>query len=314
MRDRSHGYVTGTPTEEVTDDERSPRSGPGPGVDPRPSPIVIRIGISGWRYPGWRGVFYPPGLPQRRELEHAAGRLSSIEVNGSFYSLQRPSSWRAWAAAVPDDFVFAVKGPRFITHMKRLADPEVALANFFASGVLSLGPRLGPVLWQLPPRTTFDPERLTEFFHALPRRTTDAADLARQHHEPGRHQEGADTSAPLDQPLRHVLEVRHESFRTPAFCELLRAHDIGMVVSDSAGTWPMFDEVTADLVYVRLHGDQELYASGYGEVALRHWERKIRAWDAEGLDVFVYFDNDIKVHAPFDAITLAGLLRGAGDT
>lgn len=273
---------------------------------------MIRIGISGWRYAGWRGVFYPPGLPQRRELEYAAGRLSSIEVNGSFYSLQRPSSWRAWAAAVPDDFVFAVKGPRFITHMKRLADPEVPLANFFASGVLSLGPRLGPVLWQLPPQTSFDPERLADFFDALPRRTTHAAELARDRHEPARLKEGADTAAPADQPLRHVLEVRHESFRTPEFCEVLRAHGIGMVVSDSAGTWPMFDEVTADLVYVRLHGDQELYASGYGAEALGRWADKVRAWDAEGLDVFVYFDNDIKVHAPFDAISLADLLRGHG--
>jgi uncharacterized protein YecE (DUF72 family) len=274
---------------------------------------MIRVGISGWRYAGWRGVFYPPGLPQRRELEHAAGRLSSIEVNGSFYSLQRPSSWHAWAEAVPDDFVFAVKGPRFITHMKRLTDPEVALANFFASGVLSLGPRLGPVLWQLPPRTSFDPERLASFFDALPRRTVQAAELARDRHEPGRLKEGADTSTPLDQPLRHVLEVRHESFRTPAFCELLRTHDIGMVVSDSAGTWPMFDEVTSDVAYVRLHGDEELYASGYGPEALARWADKARAWDAAGLDVFVYFDNDIKVHAPFDAIALADLLRGAGD-
>jgi uncharacterized protein YecE (DUF72 family) len=269
---------------------------------------MIRIGISGWRYAGWRGVFYPPGLPQRLELEHAAERLGSVEVNGSFYSLQRPSSWRAWAQAVPEDFVFAVKGPRFITHMKQLTDPEVPLANFFASGVLSLGPRLGPLLWQLPPRLIFRPERLTTFFDALPRSTGQAAELARAHHEPARLKEGPDTHTPADQPLRHVLEVRHESFRTPEFCALLREHGIGMVVSDSAGTWPMFDEVTADLVYVRLHGDEELYASGYGPDALAHWADKVRRWDAAGLDVFVYFDNDIKVHAPFDAIALAELL------
>jgi uncharacterized protein YecE (DUF72 family) len=270
---------------------------------------MIRIGISGWRYAGWRGVFYPPGLPQRRELEYAASRMSSVEVNGSFYSLQRPSSWRSWAAAVPDDFVFAVKGPRFITHMKRLADPEVPLANFLASGVLSLGPHLGPLLWQLPPQFSFQPERLAAFFDALPRGTAQAAELARAHHEPARLKEGADTTVPVDQPLRHVLEVRHDSFRTPEFCELLREHGIGMVVSDSAGTWPMFDEVTADLVYVRLHGDEELYASGYGPEALGRWADKVRSWDAAGLDVFVYFDNDIKVHAPFDAIALADLVR-----
>jgi uncharacterized protein YecE (DUF72 family) len=271
---------------------------------------MIRVGISGWRYAGWRGVFYPRGLPQRRELEHAAERLSTIEVNGSFYSLQRPSSWRAWAAAVPEDFVFSVKGPRFITHMKKLTDPEVPLANFFATGVLSLGDRLGPVLWQLPPQVTFRPDRLAAFFDALPRRTTSAAELARSHHESDRLVEGADTDVPVDRPLRHVLEVRHESFRTPEFCELLRAHDVGMVVSDSAGTWPMFDEVTSDVAYVRLHGDEELYASGYGPEALARWADKARAWDAAGLDVFVYFDNDIKVHAPFDAIALAELLDG----
>ena len=265
---------------------------------------MIRVGISGWRYAGWRGVFYPRGLPQRRELEHAAQRLSTIEVNGSFYSLQRPSSWRAWAEQVPDDFLFAVKGPRFVTHMKKLADVDAPLATFLASGVLSLGPKLGPMLWQLPPNLGFHPDRLAAFFDLLPRRTTDAAAHAAAHHDASKLKEPADTTTPVDQPLRHVLEVRHTSFRTPEFCELLRAHDIGMVVADSAGTWPMFDEVTSDLVYVRLHGDQELYTSGYGDAALDRWAEKVRAWDAAGLDVLVYFDNDVKVHAPFDAIAL----------
>ena len=265
---------------------------------------MIRIGISGWRYAGWRGVFYPRGLPQRRELEYAATRLTSIEVNGSFYSLQRPSSWRAWAEQVPADFLFAVKGPRYVTHMKKLNDVEAPLATFLASGVLSLGPRLGPMLWQLPPNLGFHPDRLAGFFDLLPRRTSDAAALASAHHDASKLKEPADLSAPVDQPLRHVLEARHSSFRTPEFCELLRAHDIGMVVADSAGTWPMFVEVTSDLVHVRLHGDQELYASGYSPAALDRWADKVRAWDEAGLDVLVYFDNDIKVHAPFDAIAL----------
>ena len=269
---------------------------------------MIRVGISGWRYAPWRGRFYPTGLVQRRELEYAAQQLTSIEVNGSFYSLQRPSSWRAWAEAVPADFVFAVKGPRYITHMKKLTDPQVPLANFFATGVLSLGDRLGPVLWQLPPQLRFHPAHLAEFFDALPRTTTQAAVLADRLHEPDRLVEGADTVVASERPLRHVLEVRHESFRTPDFCDLLRRHGIGMVVSDSAGTWPMFDEVTADLAYVRLHGDTELYASGYGPAALAHWADKVRAWDADGLDVFVYFDNDVRAHAPFDAMALAAML------
>jgi uncharacterized protein YecE (DUF72 family) len=265
---------------------------------------MIRVGISGWRYAGWRGVFYPRGLPQRRELEHAASRLTTIEVNGSFYSLQRLSSWRRWAEDVPEDFLFAVKGPRFVTHMKKLVDVEAPLATFLASGVLSLGSRLGPMLWQLPPNLGFHPERLAAFFDLLPRGTAEAAAHAAAHHDAAKLKEPADTTSPVDQRLRHVLEVRHPSFRTPEFCELLRAHDIGMVVADSAGTWPMFDEVTSDLVYVRLHGDQELYTSGYGDAALDRWAAKVRTWDETGLDVLVYFDNDAKVHAPFDAIAL----------
>ncbi|MFW5471125.1 DUF72 domain-containing protein [Knoellia sp. CPCC 206435] len=266
---------------------------------------MIRIGISGWRYAPWRGVFYPKGLPQRRELEYAAERMSSVEVNGSFYSLQRASSWKAWAQAVPDDFLFAVKGPRFVTHMKKLSDVEVPLANFYASGVLTLGHRLGPFLWQLPPNLGFHPDRLSAFFDLLPRSAAAAAQWASSRHEPERLKGTPDTSAPVDVPLRHVLEVRHETFRTPALAELLRAHDIGLVVADSAGTWPMLDDVTSDLVYVRLHGDEELYASGYSDASLDRWADRIRDWSSAGLDVFVYFDNDIKVHAPYDALRLA---------
>ncbi len=266
--------------------------------------LVIRVGISGWRYAGWRGVFYPAGLPQRQELAHAARRLTSIEVNGSFYSLQRPSSWRTWGEQVPEDFSFAVKGPRFVTHMKKLTDVEAPLATFLASGVLSLGTRLGPVLWQLPPQLGFHPDRLSAFFDLLPRRTGDAATFAAAHHDADKLKEPADTGCPVDRPLRHALEVRHSSFRTPEFCELLRAHDIAMVVADSAGTWPMFDEVTSDLVYVRLHGDEELYSSAYSPAALDRWAEEVRGWDDAGLDVVVYFDNDAKVHAPFDAMAL----------
>lgn len=200
---------------------------------------MIRIGISGWRYASWRGVFYPPGLPQRRELEYAAEQLSSIEINGSFYSLQRATSWRRWAESVPEDFIFSVKGPRFVTHMKKLREVEGPLANFFASGVLSLGHRLGPILWQLPPHLGFDADQLSSFFEILPRRTSEAARWAAAHHEPERLKCHGDATAPVDLPMRHILEVRHESFRTPALTDLLQAHDIGLVVADSAGTWPM---------------------------------------------------------------------------
>ena len=261
-----------------------------------------RVGTSGWRYPPWRHTFYPDGLPQRRELSHLSRRVDTIEINGSFYSLQRPESWRAWAAETPDDFVFAVKGPRFVTHMKQLRDVATPVANFLASGVLALGPKLGPVLWQLPPRMRFDAERLAAFLALLPHTTAAAARLAEEHDE--RLDGRALTETDADRPLRHAVEPRHESFRDPAFAALLREHGTALVVADSAGTWPVFDEATADFRYARLHGADELYASGYTADALDAWAKRVRAWLADG-DVFVYFDNDAKVHAPFDAIELA---------
>ncbi len=270
----------------------------------------IRVGISGWRYPPWRGVFYPPGLPQRQELTYAAQRLSSIEINGSFYSLQRPTSFRQWRTQTPDDFVFAVKGGRFITHMKKLAGVETALANFFASGLLALGPKLGPLLWQLPPMLGYDAARLGAFFDLLPRTTGQAALLAASHDAkvPG---DRALTSAELEMPLRHALEVRHASFATTQAVDLLRRHDIGLVVADSAGKWPLLEDVTSDFVYVRLHGADELYVSGYSPEALDRWAAQALRWRDAGLDVVVYFDNDAKVHAPYDALALAERVRAA---
>ena len=264
---------------------------------------TIRIGTSGWLYPPWRGVFYPPKLPHRRELEYLSSRLNSVEINGTFYSLQRPTSFRSWYEQTPDDFTFAVKGARFITHMKKLADAETPLANFFASGVLALGTKLGPILWQLPPNFGFNPDRLAAFLDQLPRSTGEAAWQARKHDE--RLKDRSFTTALADQPLRHALEVRHKSFETPAFCDLLREHAISLVVADTAGRWPLLREVTADLVYVRLHGDIELYTSGYTDEALDSWATEIARWTSAGLDVQVHFDNDAKVHAPYNAICLA---------
>jgi uncharacterized protein YecE (DUF72 family) len=258
-------------------------------------------------------------MPQRRELEYASRRLRTIEINGSFYSLQRPESYARWAAETPDDFLFAVKGPRFVTHMKKLAGVETPLANFFASGVLGLGAKLGPVLWQLPPTLGYDAERLARFFALLPRTTGAAAELARRHDE--RMEGRALTVAAADRPLRHALEVRHGTYERPEFVELLRAHDVALVVADTAGKWPALLDVTADHVYLRLHGDEELYVSGYDPPALDRWAARIRTWAAGGTpvdgtvlappappqprDVVVYFDNDVKVRAPFDAIALA---------
>jgi uncharacterized protein YecE (DUF72 family) len=282
----------------------------------------IRIGISGWLYKPWRGVFYPKGLPQKRELGFASRQLNSIEINGSFYSLQRPESYARWREESPPGFVFSVKGGRFVTHMKKLRDAEVPLANFFASGVLALNEKLGPILWQLPPSLGYDRERLERFFGQLPRDTRAAVKLAKGHD--ARLNGRAHVETDEVRPLRHAIEVRHKSFEAPEFVELLRSHDVGLVVADTAGKWPMMEDVTArDFVYVRLHGEEELYVSGYTEASLDRWAEKIRAWARggeapgakrvgsaakarkAGRDVFVYFDNDVKVRSPYDAMNLA---------
>ena len=290
----------------------------------------VRIGISGWNYPPWRGDFYPTGLPHRKELEYAADAVTTIEINGSFYSLQRPTSYQAWRERTPSGFVFAVKGGRFITHMKKLRDVETPLANFFASGVLALGDKLGPLLWQLPPNFGFNAERLQTFFSLLPYSTAAAAELAQQHDQ--RMVDRAWTTTDVDRPLRHALEVRHASFVDPAFVDLLRAHNVALVTADTAGKWPYLEDQTADFAYARLHGDEELYVSGYTGDALDRWAEKVLAWSAGedppdarliaapqqrpacGRDVYVYFDNDVKVRAPFDAMALAARVapRSAG--
>ena len=282
--------------------------------------IDVRIGISGWRYAGWRGKFYPKDLPHRRELEYASGKMNSIEINGSFYSLQRPSSYQRWYSETPRNFLFAVKGARYITHMKKLRNVEIPLANFFASGVLALRDKLGPILWQLPPNLSWNRERLEEFFVLLPRDTRAAAKLAKSHDD--KLKERAWMKIDSTRPLRYALEIRHKSFMTPDFFNLLRKHNIAFVFADTARKFPYAEDLTADFVYVRLHGSKKLYVSGYNDKALDWWANRIRKWrkgrqpgdgktvtraqaKAEHLDVFVYFDNDAKVHAPFDAQHLA---------
>jgi uncharacterized protein YecE (DUF72 family) len=283
----------------------------------------VRIGISGWRYAGWRGVFYPPKLAQRRELEFASREFSTIEINGSFYSLQRPESFARWKEETPEDFVFSLKGSRYITHLLRLREVEKPLANFFAQGLLQFGKKLGPILWQFPPNFKYERKRFEEFFQQLPRSTRAAAKLARKHDE--RMDERSFTRAGHDRPLRHCVEIRHESFAVPDFVELLREHDIGLVVADTV-KWPLLMDVTSDFVYCRLHGSEQLYASGYTDAALEIWAARVAAW-AQGRespdgrfahqkrsassnprDVYVYFDNDMKVRAPFDAKTLRELV------
>ena len=265
--------------------------------------MSIRVGISGWRYPGWRGDFYPKGLAQRRELEYAAERLTSIEINGSFYSLQRPTSYASWRDETPDGFVFAVKGARYVTHLKRLVDVETPLANFFASGVLALGPKLGPLLWQLPENLRFDAEVLDTFLAGLPRTTVEAAELSKGHDDKV-PDDRALTTAEERRPLHHALEFRSPTFAVPAVTEVLRRRHVATVLADTAGRWPRVDEATGSIRYARLHGDQELYASGYTDRALDEWADRVRGWADAGQDVFVYFDNDMKGYAPHDAMRL----------
>ena len=285
---------------------------------------AIRIGVSGWRYPPWRGEFYPEGLPQHQELAYAARKLPTIEINGSFYSLQSPASYAAWYAATPPGFVFSVKGSRFITHMKRLTDIEKPLANFFASGLFNLKEKLGPILWQLPPNFAFEHERIEAFLRLLPRDTQAALSLARR--RDARMTGRACLTIDAVRPLRYAIEIRNPTFVAAAFIEMLKYQGIALVVSDAGERWPEPHDVTADFVYMRLHGATELYRSRYSAAALRRWAGRVRAWRAgEQLadstlvlpdaklehvarDVFCYFDNTDKLQAPINATQLMRLL------
>jgi uncharacterized protein YecE (DUF72 family) len=266
-------------------------------------PGAIRIGISGWRYAPWRGVFYPEGLAQRRELEYASRLFPTIELNGSFYSMQKPQYFAEWRDETPQGFVFAVKGPRYITHLRRLKEIEHPLGNFFASGVFELHDKLGPILWQFPPMLPFIAERFEQFFALLPRDTGAALSFARSQHD---QRVKGRMSLKIDEkrPLRHAVEIRHPSFVDEAFFKLLRRHRIALVVADTAGKWPLVDELTADFAYLRLHGDKDLYASGYSDEALQRWAQRMAQIGKTGRDVYCYFDNDVKVHAPYDAAAL----------
>jgi uncharacterized protein YecE (DUF72 family) len=269
------------------------------------------IGISGYDYQGWRGTFYPDDVPRTAWLAFASRIFNSIELNGTFYSLKNPTVFARWAAAVEDDgFVFAIKGGRFITHNLKLRNCTAALGNFFASGVLALGEKTGPFLWQLPASYGFDAERMDAFMRMLPRDSTDGEAVARQHDH--RLRRGSLTKSRVHVRYRHAFEVRHPSYFCDEFYALLRVHDCAFVIADTAGKFGYAEAVTADFVYVRLHGSSALYASDYTDEELASWSEKVQAWLAQGRDVYVYFDNDAKVHAPYNAMQLEDLVIGAG--
>ncbi|WP_040263065.1 DUF72 domain-containing protein [Pseudomonas massiliensis] len=280
----------------------------------------IRIGISGWRYAPWRGDFYPKGLAQANELAFASRAVRAIEINGSFYALQAPDRYAQWYTATPQGFMFSVKGPRYVTHTRRLKDIEGPLANFYASGMFQLKEKLGPFLWQFPATFRFEPKLFEAFLTLLPRTGAQARALAEQGAE--RLRKPGYLDIPQRIRLRHAVEIRHESFATPAFIDLLRRHGVALVVADTAGKWPYAEDLTADFVYIRLHGDAKLYESGYSGETLDRWQARIACWSqgrqapspitispAQGRrrksrDVFCFFDNDLKVHAPYDARAL----------
>ncbi|HLT96403.1 MAG TPA: DUF72 domain-containing protein [Acidimicrobiia bacterium] len=286
----------------------------------------IAIGTSGWSYRGWKGSFYPDDLPRRRQLDHVTSSFDTVELNRTFYSLASSATCRRWRDAAPPGFLFAVKGSRFITHNKKLADAGTALANFFASGVLELDDHLGPFLWQLPPAQQTDPERLEPFLAALPRDIRSARLLARAHDD--RVSDPGFGSADDSMRLRHSIEFRNPASLNRDVVEVLRRHRVALAFSHSTA-WPYTEEITADFVYLRLHGPEALYDSGYGEEALKGWVERILAWSrgdepedahritdwppppAGSRDVFVYFDNDGHAHAPHDALALRRLVHEA---
>lgn len=290
--------------------------------------METRIGFSGWRYPPWRKTFYPNKLAQARELEYASRQVNSIEINGTFYSLQAPTSYMRWFSETPDDFKFSLKGSRFITHIRRLKDVQMPISNFYASGMLHLEQKLGPFLWQFAPSFRFEEERLEAFFEMLPRTFADAVRIAKDADrvEPS----FPDSARNSKQKIRHAIEIRHDSFMNPDFIDLLHKHNIALVFADTAGKWPYMEDLTSDFVYMRLHGEAALYKSGYDQAALDFWAARIRQWrngkqvanpldmsdhsPAKGKkDIFCYFDNDVKVYAPFDAQKLMKMVGNASE-
>ncbi len=242
-------------------------------TDPR-----IRIGIGGWTYPPWRGLFYPPDLPQRAELAYAAQSFGAIEINATFYGRQSPKSWAAWSEATPDGFQFAVKGSRYCVTRPRLADASEGVENFLAQGLTALGLKLGPLLWMLAARRAFDAEDIAAFFALLPRERDGLV-------------------------LRHVIEPRHESFRDERFFDLARRHDVAVVFGDD-DEFPCIDADTPSFAYARLQRMREDVATGYDEYALAAFEERASRWASAGRDAYLFMINGAKIRAPAAATAL----------
>lgn len=239
---------------------------------------MIRVGIGGWTYEPWRGVFYPPKLPRAKEIEFATRALTAIEVNGTFYSRQSPKTFASWAKAAPDGFRYALKASRFCTNRRNLAEGEESIRNFLDQGLTELGDKLGPILWQLAGTKKFDPDEIAAFFALLP-----------------------DSWNGL--PIRHAVEPRHESFRAPEFLDVARKAGVAVVYAHSED-YPCFEEQTADFTYARLQQCREEEDAGYAAAELDRWADQARAWAEGGRDVFVFFIAGAKVRAPAAAMAL----------
>lgn len=283
----------------------------------------IRIGMSGWTFKGWRGDFYPKDLPQSKELEYASRKLNSIEVNGTFYGLQKPATFERWYEETPKGFYFSIKAPQYVTHVRRLKDVMEPVATFLASGLFCLKEKLGPILWQFPPNVTLKDDRFEKFLKLLPYNSKSAAGLAKKH---ASWLKDHALKPKGDFPIRHAFEFRHPSFMKPEFIELLRSHGVALVFAHSGLKSPYSEDLTADFVYARMHGQEKKYSKGYPPQTLSWWAKRVTSWtqgkqptDAECIsnekpkstkrDAFIYFDTEVKQYAPQDALRLSHLLK-----
>lgn len=265
----------------------------------------IRTGTAGWVFEPWRGSFYPDGLVQKKELAYASTRLGTIEINATFRANQKPESFAKWAGEARDGFVFSIKGPQLVTHIKRLKNCGQELANFFASGPLALGPGLGPFIWQLPPSIGYDRTVLSAFLALLPRTKADYVALASKADE--RLKSTPFLSIDGVGPIRHAIEMRNASFDAPEVNALLAEHNVARVIADTPDHPSR--ELTADFAYCRLQGPARGDGGGYLPADIADWAQTLRAWSAAGKDVFAYFVHEDKLHAPANAIALR---RAAG--
>lgn len=265
----------------------------------------VFVGMSGWTYDGWRGDFYPKGHVQTKELNYASQKVNSIEINGTFYGLQKPDTFKKWYTETPDGFCFSVKAPKTITHIKRLKEVEDFVANFFASGLLCLKDKLGAILWQFPPMVTLKDDRFEKFFKLLPH-DFKSAQLCAQKNTLKPERVSLDVSHNYE--IRHAFEFRHPSFFNPDFIKLMRAHNMALVCAHAGGKSPYSEELTGAFAYIRMHGEGADYKKGYPKKTLKDFSNNVTSWMKEH-DVYVYFDTEAKEFAPYDAMNLMEILK-----